>query len=127
VRRFDRWAQGYEGDPGSRWLAGLQQRALAALQLTGTDRLLHYPGPQAAVREMARVLAGGGRVAIGDGVTDRVLARAVDALNRAFDSEHVRMYRVAELGRFLRWAEFDHVEWKRLVRGGYAIVRATKR
>ena len=35
--------------------------------------------------------------------------------------------RVADLSGFLRAAGFGGVEWKRLVRGGYAIVRARKR
>ena len=92
-----------------------------------TTSFHHYPDPEAAAREMARVLAPDGRIAIGDGVTDRILARVVDGLNRAFDSGHVRMYRVAELAGFLHLAGFRKVAWKRLVRGGYAIVRGTKR
>jgi ubiquinone/menaquinone biosynthesis C-methylase UbiE len=193
-RRFDRWAERYEQDPVSRWLAGLQRQALDALRLGPGDRFLdvgcgtgaavrqaavvaepavgldlseamierardlagdlpnvsfevadasrlpfedgefttvlcttsfhHYPDPRAAVHEMARVLESGGRLAIGDGVADRVLARAVDALGRWFDSGHVRMYRVAELAGFLHAAGFVDVAAKRLVGGGYAIVRA---
>jgi len=89
-----------------------------------TTSFHHYPDPQAAVREMARVLASGGRLVVGDGVTDRVVARAVDWLNRRFDSGHVRMYRVAELARFLQAAGFEDAAAKRLVGGGYAMVRA---
>lgn len=91
-----------------------------------TTSFHHYPDPQAAVREMERVLDAGGRLVIGDGVTDRVLARAIDALSRRLDSGHVRMYRVAELATFLLSAGFVDVAAKRLVRGGYAIVRARK-
>src|SRR5437879_4810301 len=154
-RRFDKWAAQYERDPISRWLAGLQDEAIRALELTLHDRLLdvgcgtgaavrraadivqravgvdlseamvararelagalpnvsfrraesaelpfedgeftavlcttsfhHYPDPRGAVREMERVLARGGRVVMGDAVSDRLAARFIDAINRAVD------------------------------------------
>jgi SAM-dependent methyltransferase len=94
--------------------------------LLSTTSFHHYRDPEGAVQEMARVLAPGGRVAIGDGITDLVVARAIDALNRRFDSAHVRMYRTEEFARFLHGAGFVDVAAKRLVGGGYAIVRARK-
>src|SRR5438132_527092 len=72
-RRFDRWAQRYEEDPVSRWLAGLQQQALDALQLTATDRLLDVGcGTGAAVRRSAEMV----QCAIGVDLSEAMIERA---------------------------------------------------
>jgi ubiquinone/menaquinone biosynthesis C-methylase UbiE len=89
-----------------------------------TTSFHHYPDPGASVIEMARVLAAGGRIVIGDAVSDHPIARLVDVLNRRFDPSHVRMYRVGELSELLHAAGFEGVEARRLLGGGYAMVRA---
>src|SRR5262249_40262027 len=62
-----------------------------------TSSFHHYPEPQRALAEMGRVLAPGGRLALADGIADRVTARAADRLLRLLDSTHVRLYRTEEL------------------------------
>lgn len=52
----------------------------------------HWLHPSVAVREIARVLAPGGRVCIVDPTADNVLMRWVDAVIRRRDPDHVRMY-----------------------------------
>jgi ubiquinone/menaquinone biosynthesis C-methylase UbiE len=86
----------------------------------------HYPNPTAAVREMARVLAPGGRVAIADGTGDTMLARIADRFLRRFDRSHIRLYRSAELEAFLAAAGFADTESRQLWDGGYAIVTGRK-
>ena len=83
----------------------------------------HYPDPARAVREMARVFASGGRIAIGDACSDRTAARVADVFLRRFEPGHVRLYRSDELGSFVRDAGLSRVELKRLSDGGSAIVR----
>jgi ubiquinone/menaquinone biosynthesis C-methylase UbiE len=83
----------------------------------------HYPDPSRAVSEMARVVAPGGRVVIGDACSDLLAARIADAFLRRAEPGHVRLYRSAELGAFLLDAGFTKVMLRRLVRGGFAIVR----
>ena len=61
-----------------------------------TSSFHHYPDPAATVREMARVLAPGGRLVIGDGSADRPEARFVDWFLRRFDRSHVKLYRSTE-------------------------------
>jgi ubiquinone/menaquinone biosynthesis C-methylase UbiE len=83
----------------------------------------HYPNPQRAVVEMARVLAPGGRLVIGDACSDLLTARMADAILRRFEPGHVRLYRSSELGAFLYRAELRNVMLRRLSGGGFAIVR----
>ena len=62
----------------------------------------HYPDPAGAVAEMARVLAPGGRLALGDATSDLLASRIADRFLRWFEPGHVRLYRAAELGAFAR-------------------------
>jgi ubiquinone/menaquinone biosynthesis C-methylase UbiE len=87
----------------------------------------HYPNPSRAVSEMARVLALGGRLALGDATSDLRAARIADRFLRWFEPGHVRLYRAAELGAFVQDTGLDHVQLRRLTDGGFAIVRGVKR
>jgi SAM-dependent methyltransferase len=83
----------------------------------------HYSDPSQAVSEIARVVAPGGRVVIGDEYSDLLAARIADAFLRRFEPGHIRLYPSAELGAFLLDAGFTKVMLQRLVSGGCAIVR----
>jgi ubiquinone/menaquinone biosynthesis C-methylase UbiE len=83
----------------------------------------HYPDPSQAVGEIARVVAPGGGVVIGDACSDLLAARIADASLRRFEPGHIRLYPSAELGAFLLDAGFMKVMLGRLVSGGFAIVR----
>jgi ubiquinone/menaquinone biosynthesis C-methylase UbiE len=83
----------------------------------------HYPDPARAVGEMSRVLAVGGRLAIGDACSDLWTARVADRFLRRFEPGHVRLHRSDELGRLLVDAGSSRVQLRRLRGGGFAIVR----
>ena len=91
-----------------------------------TTSLHHYPRPDAAAREFARVLAPGGRVVIGDGTRDALVSRVFDFLARKFESGHVRLHRLDELRRLLEDAGLEHVEGRSISRGVYGLVLARK-
>ncbi len=86
----------------------------------------HYPDPAGAVAEMSRVLAPGGRLALGDATSDLRAARIADRFLRWFEPGHVRLYRAEELGAFVQGAGFERVQLRRLSDGGFAIVRGVK-
>jgi ubiquinone/menaquinone biosynthesis C-methylase UbiE len=86
----------------------------------------HYPDPAGAVAEMSRVLAPGGRLAIGDATSDLRAARIADRFLRWFEPGHVRLYRSAELGAFVQDAGLDRVQLRKLSDGGFAIVRGVR-
>jgi hypothetical protein len=75
---------------------------------------------------MSRVLAPGGRLALGDATSDLLAARIADRFLRRFEPGHVRLYRAAELGAFVQGAGFDRVQLRRLSDGGFAIVRGVR-
>ena len=91
-----------------------------------TTSLHHYPRPDAAAREMARVLAPKGRVVIGDMTSDSPVIKVVDFLCRNFERGHVRFHRAEDLRRMLEDAGFDHTERRSAWRGGYAFATATR-
>jgi ubiquinone/menaquinone biosynthesis C-methylase UbiE len=89
-----------------------------------SNSLHHHPDPARSVAEMARVLAPGGRVAIGDACSDLTAARVADWFLRRFEPGHVRLYRAAQLAAFVRGAGFVDGQVRTLAGGGFAIVRA---
>lgn len=193
---FDRWADEYERDRVSRWLAELQQEALGALALGPDDRLLdvgcgtgaavrtaaasvaeavgvdlsagmiergrelaaglanvrlviadaealpfedgtfsallcttsfhHYPAPQLAAAEMARVLAPKGRIVVADMITDRMIMWIVDRALRRTQRSHVGCRRSVELERILVDAGFHAPVTRCLFHGFHGIVTARK-
>jgi ubiquinone/menaquinone biosynthesis C-methylase UbiE len=91
-----------------------------------TTSLHHYPRPQKAAREMARVLAPGGRVVIGDGTSDAVTMKVSDFILRKFEPGHVRFHRVDELRRMLQEAGLEGTEARSVWRGIYGFASARK-
>jgi ubiquinone/menaquinone biosynthesis C-methylase UbiE len=91
-----------------------------------TTSLHHYPRPEAAAREMARVLTPGGRVVIGDGTSDAVVMKVADLLCRRFEAGHVRFHRVEELRRLLQDAGLEGTEARSVWRGVYGLALARK-
>jgi ubiquinone/menaquinone biosynthesis C-methylase UbiE len=91
-----------------------------------TTSLHHYPRPEAAAREIARVLAPGGRVVIGDGTSDAVVMKVADFLCRKFEAGHVRFHRVEELRRLLDDAGLERTEARSIWGGIYGLALARK-
>jgi ubiquinone/menaquinone biosynthesis C-methylase UbiE len=86
----------------------------------------HYPDPERALAEMARVLTPGGKLVIADGTADLRIARLVDRLLRLLDRSHVRLYRTTELVELVIGAGFGEVDVCHLWDGGYAILNARR-
>ena len=91
-----------------------------------TTSLHHYPNPDAAACEFARVLAPGGRVVIGDGTADAVLSRVFDFMARKFEAGHVRLHRVEELRGLLENAGLERAEARSMAGGMYGLALARK-
>jgi ubiquinone/menaquinone biosynthesis C-methylase UbiE len=91
-----------------------------------TTSLHHYPRPERAASEIARVLAPGGRAVIGDGTSDAVLMRVADFLLRKFEPGHVRFHRVEDLRRMLEEAGLESTEARSVWRGTYGLALARK-
>jgi ubiquinone/menaquinone biosynthesis C-methylase UbiE len=91
-----------------------------------TTSLHHYPRPETAVREMARVLAQGGRAVIGDGTSDAVVMKVSDFVLRKFEPGHVHFHRVEDLRRLLQDAGLERTEARSVWRGIYGLAFASK-
>ena len=92
-----------------------------------TSSLHHYPDPQRALAEMARVLARGGRLAVADGTRDRLAARLADRVLRRLDRSHIGLLRTDELVGLVRGAGFDEIAVRPLWDGAYVILTARRR
>jgi ubiquinone/menaquinone biosynthesis C-methylase UbiE len=86
----------------------------------------HYPQPGKAVLEMARVLALGGRIAIGDANPEQLLVRLVDSHLKRNEPGHLGFVHPDELVRLLGEAGFDQISLRRLYRQGFVTALARK-
>jgi ubiquinone/menaquinone biosynthesis C-methylase UbiE len=95
--------------------------------LTCTTALHHFPDPQRSIDEMARVLAPGGRLVLGDAARDLLTTKVVDYFQRRFEKGHVGLQRRRDIEAMLERAGLSvtssrHV-WLRI----YALVGAIRR
>ena len=94
--------------------------------LVCTTALHHFPDPQRSINEMARVLAPGGRLVIGDACRDSAATKLADRLHRRFEEGHVGLQRKRDIEAMLtraglRVTSSRHV-WLRI----YALVGAER-
>jgi len=62
-----------------------------------TTALHHFPEPQRSIDEMARVLAPGGRLVVGDACRDSLAAKLADPLYKRFEAGHVGLQRKRDI------------------------------
>ena len=91
-----------------------------------TTALHHFPDPVRSIEEMARVLAPGGRVVIGDMVRDGLVTKIGDLLLRRFEKGHVGLQRKREIAAMLTGAGLTVTRSRRVWGLLYGIVAAEK-
>jgi ubiquinone/menaquinone biosynthesis C-methylase UbiE len=89
-----------------------------------TTSFHHYPNPDRAVAEMARVLTPAGRIVIADLVSDRLIMRVLDQVLRRTQRSHVGCQRSSGLARLLTAVGFGIPTARPLFHGFFAIVAA---
>ena len=94
--------------------------------LVCTTALHHFPEPQRSIDEMARVLASGGRVVIGDGCRDSAPAKLLDPLMRRFEAGHVGLQRRHDIEAMLIRAGLRVTTSRHLWLRAYALVAAER-
>ena len=94
--------------------------------LVTTTALHHFPAPAQSVREMARVLAPGGRLVIGDAVRDRAPAKLGDAFLRRFEKGHVGLQHRRGIEQLVADAGLEVASSRRVWLGLYGFVAASK-
>jgi SAM-dependent methyltransferase len=91
-----------------------------------TTAFHHFPDPAGSVRAMARVLAPGGRIVIGDAIRDTRPARFGDAVLRRFERGHIGLQDRAGFERLLNDADIDVSHTTVVWLGLYAFVVGSK-
>ncbi|MGC9974906.1 MAG: methyltransferase domain-containing protein [Gaiellaceae bacterium] len=91
-----------------------------------TSSFHHYPNPGRAVKEMGRVLAPSGRLALGDLNRDHLLMRLIDRLGRRFDASHAGIRNTTEIAHYMSEAGLTPIAFRRFWHGFYVIVLAQK-
>jgi ubiquinone/menaquinone biosynthesis C-methylase UbiE len=94
--------------------------------LVCTTALHHFPEPQRSIDEMARVLAPGGRVVIGDACRDSLPAKLADPLYRRFEEGHVGLQRKRDIEAMLTRAGLRVTGSRHLWVRLYALVAAER-
>jgi ubiquinone/menaquinone biosynthesis C-methylase UbiE len=94
--------------------------------LVCTTALHHFPEPQRSIDEMARVLAPGGRVVIGDACRDSLAAKLADPLYRRFEEGHVGLQRKRDIEAMLTRAGLRVTSSRHLWLRLYALVAAER-
>ena len=91
-----------------------------------TNSFHHYPNPAAAIGEMARVLAPGGRLLVGDPCADVWTVRVADLFLKRMERGHIRLYRSHEMAAFIYGAGLTGIRVRRLFDGAMTIYAGTK-
>jgi ubiquinone/menaquinone biosynthesis C-methylase UbiE len=94
--------------------------------LVCTTALHHFPQPQRSIEEMARVLAPGGRVVIGDACRDSLATKLADPLYRRFEEGHVGLQRKRDIEAMLTRAGLHVTNSRHLWLRIYALVAAER-
>jgi SAM-dependent methyltransferase len=91
--------------------------------LVCTTALHHFPDPQRSIDEMARVLAPGGRLVIGDACRDALTTKLADPLFRRFEEGHVGLQRRRDIEAMLTRAGLHVTNSRHVWLLIYALVR----
>jgi len=91
-----------------------------------TTALHHFPDAERSIAEMARVLAPGGRVVIGDMCRDRVTTKLADPLWRRLEAGHVGMKTKREIRSMLERSGLDVSASRGVWLGLYGLVVADR-
>jgi len=94
--------------------------------ITCTTAFHHFPDPAAAVKEIARVVAPGGRVLLADFISDTPPVAVADAVLRRVEPGHVRVHRSSDLEAFFSDAGLSLVRTRRAFAWTYGFLLATK-
>jgi ubiquinone/menaquinone biosynthesis C-methylase UbiE len=94
--------------------------------LVCTTALHHFPDPQASISEMARVLAPGGRLVIGDASRDLLVTKLADRLYRRFEAGHVGLQRKRDIEAMLSEAGLAVTSSRHVWLHIYALVAAER-
>ena len=91
-----------------------------------TTSFHHYADPRAAAREIGRVTAAAGRLALGDGVSDRLIVRVLDLVAGILERSHVAFQRSPGLVQLFEAAGFTDIRVRTQWFGGYALLTGRK-